>query len=50
VHGIEILIVVDQVRNGNRVRLGFTAPPEVAIHRREVHEAIMREHKQKDGE
>ena len=27
---------------GDKVRLGFTAPKEVPIHRREVYEAILR--------
>lgn len=35
------LIVVD-IR-GDKVRLGFSAPPEVPIHRQEVYEAIQSE-------
>ena len=28
--------------SGDRVRLGFSAPPDVAIHRQEVYERILR--------
>ena len=37
-----ITITVVEIR-GDKVRLGFDAPTEVPIHRREVYEAIQRE-------
>ena len=37
---IEVTVVAVQ---GERVRLGFTAPREMPIHRLEVHERIQRE-------
>ena len=37
--GQDIEIVVLEV-HGDRVKLGFRAPPEVPIHRREVHDQI----------
>jgi len=37
-----ITIVVVEFR-GDKVRLGFEAPKDVSIHRREVYEAIKRE-------
>ncbi len=37
--GQDIEIVVLEV-HGDRVKLGFLAPPEVPIHRREVHDRI----------
>jgi len=38
--GQDIEIVVLEV-HGDRVKLGFSAPPEVPIHRREVHDRIV---------
>lgn len=38
---IEILVV--DIR-GDSVRIGVTAPPEVPVHRREVYDAIIKEH------
>ena len=38
--GQDIEIVVLEVR-GDRVKLGFVAPAEVPIHRREVHDRII---------
>ncbi len=38
--GQDIEIVVLEVR-GDRVKLGFVAPAEVPIHRREVHDRIV---------
>lgn len=38
-----IIVTVVDIR-GDKVRLGFTAPPEIPIHRQEVYNAI----KQKD--
>lgn len=39
---IEVMVV--RIRGGS-VRLGFTAPREIEIHRREVYDAIKREEK-----
>lgn len=39
--GDDIEIVIVDVYNG-RVRLGITAPKEVAVHRREIYEAIQK--------
>jgi len=44
--GDEVEITIVDVR-GNKVRLGITAPKSIAVHRREVYEAIQRE---KSGE
>ena len=38
----DITIVVVEIR-GDKVRLGIEAPKEVPVHRREVHEAILRQ-------
>jgi len=37
----DIVVTVVEIR-GDRVRLGIEAPREVAVHRREVYEAIKR--------
>ncbi len=39
--GDDIEILVVDVR-GDKVRLGINAPPQVAVHRKEVYEAIKR--------
>jgi carbon storage regulator len=41
--GDNVTVTVLSVQ-GDRVKLGFSGPPEVAIHRSEVQEAIRREH------
>lgn len=38
-----ITVLVVEIRGGERVKLGFSAPPEVTIHREEVAAAIERE-------
>ncbi|WP_294124218.1 carbon storage regulator [Sphingomonas sp.] len=38
--GEEVVICVNEIRHGKRVRLGFTAPAAVKIHRREVADEI----------
>ena len=43
--GDDISISVIEIR-GNQVRLGITAPKEIAVHRKEVYEAIKRENRQ----
>lgn len=43
--GDEIEITVVDIR-GEKVRLGINAPPHVAVHRKEVYEAIKREKQQ----
>lgn len=43
--GDEIEITVVDIR-GDRVRLGFSAPAEIPVHRKEVYEAIRRENQQ----
>jgi len=40
--GDEISLLVVDIR-GDRVRLGIEAPSDVAVHRKEVYEAIQRE-------
>ena len=40
--GDEVEITIVDIR-GDKVRLGITAPPHVAVHRKEVYEAIRRE-------
>ncbi len=42
--GDEVEVTVIDVR-GDKVRLGFTAPKSITIHRREVYDAIKREKK-----
>ena len=39
--GREISVTVCEVR-GEKVRIGFEAPADVAVHRQEVHEAVRR--------
>ena len=46
--GDEVEITIVDIR-GDKVRLGITAPPHVAVHRKEVYEAIRRE-KQASGQ
>lgn len=41
--GRNIRITVVEVR-GDKVRLGIEAPADVSVHRREVYDAIQREH------
>lgn len=43
--GDEIEITVVDIR-GDKIRLGITAPARIAVHRKEVYEAIGRENKQ----
>lgn len=43
--GDEIEITVVDIR-GDKVRLGITAPTKIAVHRKEVYEAIKRENEQ----
>ena len=40
--GEEVEVKIVDIR-GNKVRLGITAPKSVAVHRREVYDAIHRE-------
>lgn len=46
--GDEIEITVVDIR-GDKIRLGITAPPQIAVHRKEVYEAIRRENLQAAG-
>jgi carbon storage regulator len=43
--GDDIELTVVDIR-GDKVRLGIKAPPQVAVHRKEVYEAIRRENEQ----
>jgi carbon storage regulator len=47
--GDEVEITIVDVR-GDKVRLGITAPKSIAVHRKEVYEAIQREKKEKSAE
>lgn len=40
----DITITVVGFRDGGRVRLGIDAPHDLPVHRKEVHDAIVREH------
>ena len=40
--GDEVEITIVDVR-GDKVRLGITAPKSIAVHRREIYDAIQRE-------
>jgi carbon storage regulator len=40
--GQNVEVVVIEI-SGNKVRLGFEAPPDVPIHRKEVHQRIEQE-------
>ncbi|MHC4646116.1 MAG: carbon storage regulator CsrA [Planctomycetota bacterium] len=44
--GDEVEITIVDVR-GDKVRLGITAPKSIAVHRREVYDAIQREKNEK---
>jgi len=46
--GDEVEITIVDVR-GDKVRLGITAPKCIAVHRREIYDAIQREKKAKEG-
>lgn len=46
--GDDIEIMVVDIR-GDKARLGITAPQNLAVHRKEVYEAIQRERKQIAG-
>ncbi|UCD76232.1 MAG: carbon storage regulator CsrA [Phycisphaerales bacterium] len=46
--GDHIELTVVDIR-GDKVRIGIKAPPEVAVHRKEVYEAIKRENEQAAG-
>ena len=47
--GDEVEITIVDVR-GDKVRLGITAPKSIAVHRREIYDAIQREKKAKEKE
>lgn len=38
-NGVEVTVMVVEIL-GDKVRLGFQAPPEVSIHRREVYDSM----------
>lgn len=44
--GDDVEIIIVDVR-GDKVRLGITAPKSIAVHRREIYDAIQREKKEK---
>ncbi len=47
--GDDVEITIVDVR-GDKVRLGINAPKSIAVHRKEVYEAIQREKKEKAAE
>jgi carbon storage regulator len=47
--GDEVEITIVDVR-GDKVRLGISAPRSIAVHRKEVYEAIQREKEEQDQE
>ena len=47
--GDEVEITIVDVR-GDKVRLGINAPRSIAVHRKEIYEAIQREKAQKAAE
>jgi carbon storage regulator len=47
--GDEVEITIVDVR-GDKVRLGITAPRSIAVHRKEVYEAIQREKLEQEQE
>lgn len=47
--GDDVEITIISVR-GDKVRLGITAPQSVAVHRREIYDAIQREKAKKENE
>ncbi len=47
--GDDVEITIVDVR-GDKVRLGITAPKHIAVHRREVYDAIQREKQAKEKE
>lgn len=46
--GDNVQITVVDIR-GDKVRLGIIAPPEIAVHRKEVFDAIQRENRKAAG-
>ena len=47
--GDDVEITIVDVR-GDKVRLGITAPKHIAVHRREVYDAIQREKQEREKE
>lgn len=47
--GDDVVVTVVEIR-GDKVRLGFTAPPDVPVHRGEVRERIQERLVNEDGE
>ena len=47
--GDEIVVTVVDIL-GDKVRLGITSPPEIPVHRKEVHDAILEELKKQSPE
>ena len=55
-HRNESLMIGDDIRievmdiRGDKVRIGITAPVEIPVHRKEVYDAIKREHEKNERE
>jgi len=45
--GDDVEITIVDIRGGDKVRIGITAPKQIPVHRREIYDAIQRDKAQK---